>query len=73
MINLKFYKLFRFWAALILLYLSSDVYPRIFNGDIFKIMFWQDRINIVNIIDVIIAIAFLIQVLFFTTEKQSEQ
>ncbi|BEI48746.1 hypothetical protein [Lactiplantibacillus plantarum] len=65
MINKVFYKYYRFWAGIVLLFLSANVYPDIFNGNIFGSTFWRNGSNLFNIIFAAIAIGFLIQVLFF--------
>ena len=56
MINLVFYKYYRFWAAIVLLLLSANVLGR---------EFWRNGTNLINLVFVIVAIGFLIQVLFF--------
>ena len=63
MINFVFYKYYRFWAAIVLLLLSANVYPAIVN--VLGREFWRNGTNLINLVFVIVAIGFLIQVLFF--------
>ena len=65
MINFVFYKYYRFWAAIVLLLLSANVYPAIVNGNVLGREFWRKGTNLINLVFVIVAIGFLIQVLFF--------
>lgn len=68
--NKYFYKEFRFWAGLILLYISANVYPLIFSGKIFTGSFWKSSSNLINLISVLIGLSFVVQMLFFNKKDR---